>query len=176
MQLNLVATIRQEHWQYSGRVAPSDKAAWIKAFEGSCENVSALVDRAPASDLWGLFEQKSLPCWHRGRQVLIGDAAHAMLPNLAQGAAQGMEDGVVLAQLLAAAGHPSGIEMALSSFYKQRNSRVKKVQDGARWNLGFFHQQKSPLTAFRDNLMRLGGPLTTKLIGRKYHWLYCRSR
>lgn len=175
MQLNLVATIRQEQWQYSGRVAPSGKESWIKAFEGCCENVSTLIDRAPASDLWGFFEQKSLSCWHSEHQVLIGDAAHAMLPNLAQGAAQGMEDGVVLAELLAEAGHPSGIEMALSNFYKQRNSRVKKVQDDARWNLDFFHQQKSPLTAFRDNLMRLGGPLTTELIGKKYHWLYCRS-
>lgn len=175
-QLNLVATIRHEQWQYSGRVAPSEKEAWLRAFDGCCEDVFALIECAPPSDLWGFFEQKNLPCWHKGHQVLIGDAAHAMLPNLAQGAAQGMEDGVVLARLLAEAPYPSGIESTLTSFYRQRRSRIKKVQDGARWNLNFFHRQKSPLTAFRDNLMRLGGPLTTELIGRKYHWLYSRSQ
>lgn len=175
-QLNLVATVRKGQWPHSGRVVPSAKEDWIASFEGCCENVTALIEQAPTSDLWGFFEQRNLPCWHKGHQVLIGDAAHAMLPNLAQGAAQGMEDAMVLAQFLAGVERPDDIQAALARFYEKRHSRVKRVQDGARWNLNFFHQQAGPLTAFRDSLMRLAGPLTTGLIGRKYHWLYSRSQ
>jgi 2-polyprenyl-6-methoxyphenol hydroxylase-like FAD-dependent oxidoreductase len=41
------------------------------------------------------------PPWHRGRVVLIGDAAHATSPHIGQGAAQAIEDGIVLAEELA---------------------------------------------------------------------------
>jgi salicylate hydroxylase len=98
-----------------------------------------------------------------------------MLPNLAQGAAQGMEDGFMLAQLLTGARSVSDIEAGLASFYEKRRERVKRVQEGARWNLAFFHQPGGAATALRDGLMRLGGPLTTGIIARKYHWLYSRS-
>ena len=98
--LNLVAVIKKDHWEYPHRVAPSSKAHWFKSFDGCCEQVATLIEHAPESDLWGFFEQRGLPAWHKGNQVLIGDAAHAMLPNLAQGAAQSMEDAMVLAEIL----------------------------------------------------------------------------
>ena len=173
--LNLVAVIKQDHWEYPHRVAPSSKNQWLNAFDGCCEQVAALIEHAPESDLWGLFEQKSLPRWHKGNQVLIGDAAHAMLPNLAQGAAQGMEDAVLLAEILSGVTESAEIESALAKFYLRRRERVSKVQKGARWNLDFFHQSGSPKTTLRDGLMRIGGSLTTSMIARKYHWLYSTS-
>jgi len=173
--LNLVAVIRKDHWEYPHRVAPSSKNQWLNAFDGCCEQVAALIEHAPESDLWGLFEQKSLPRWHKGNQVLIGDAAHAMLPNLAQGAAQGMEDAVLLAEILSGVTESAEIESALVKFYLRRRERVSKVQKGARWNLDFFHQSGSPKTTLRDGLMRIGGSLTTSMIARKYHWLYSTS-
>ncbi len=173
--LNLVAVIRKDHWEYPHRVAPSSKAQWLKSFEGCCEQVSALIEHSPESDLWGFFEQRCLPEWHKGNQVLIGDAAHAMLPNLAQGAAQGMEDAMVLAEVLTGVSEPSEIETALTKFYMRRRDRVSRVQKGAQWNLDFFHQSGSPTTTLRDGLMRMGGSLTTMMIARKYHWLYSTS-
>ena len=62
--------------------------------------------------------------WHRGRVVLIGDAAHANPPNVAQGAAMGIEDAVVLAEEVTA---PGVLEDAMSRFMARRFDRVKLV-------------------------------------------------
>jgi 2-polyprenyl-6-methoxyphenol hydroxylase-like FAD-dependent oxidoreductase len=62
--------------------------------------------------------------WHRGRVVLIGDAAHANPPNVAQGAAMGIEDAVVLAEQVTA---PGTFEGAMARFMARRWERVKLV-------------------------------------------------
>lgn len=69
------------------------------------------------------------PPWHKGRVVLIGDAAHASSPHIAQGAAMAVEDAVVLAELAAEGGPVSAM---LESFVERRYSRCKFVQDLSR--------------------------------------------
>lgn len=66
--------------------------------------------------------------WYRGRTVLIGDAAHAVTPHLAQGAGMAMEDALVLADELE---RNSDIDMALANFMDRRQPRVTFVQDHA---------------------------------------------
>lgn len=68
------------------------------------------------------------PPWHRGRIVLIGDAVHATTPHLAAGAMCALEDGVVLAELLANAHSP---EPALSAFAARRHDRCRLVVENA---------------------------------------------
>lgn len=65
------------------------------------------------------------PPWYRGRTVLIGDAAHAFLPHLGQGAAQAIEDGIVLAECLADA--PDDVERALDRYMQRRYERCRRV-------------------------------------------------
>jgi len=67
------------------------------------------------------------PPWHRGRIVLIGDAAHAFLPHLGQGAAQAIEDGVVLAECLA---DNHDIEQAFARYVARRYERCRVVIQG----------------------------------------------
>lgn len=69
------------------------------------------------------------PPWHKGRVVLIGDAAHASSPHIAQGAAMAVEDAVVLAEL-AAQGGP--LPAMLETFVGRRYPRCKFVQDLSR--------------------------------------------
>jgi 2-polyprenyl-6-methoxyphenol hydroxylase-like FAD-dependent oxidoreductase len=64
------------------------------------------------------------PPWHRGRVVLIGDAAHASTPHLAQGAAMAIEDAVLLAELLARQGFVDGV---LERFTARRYPRCELV-------------------------------------------------
>ena len=64
--------------------------------------------------------------WHRGRVVVLGDAAHACAPHITQGAGMALEDAVVLAELLAT-GMP--VEQALSTLGERRWPRCKLVQD-----------------------------------------------
>lgn len=75
--------------------------------------------------------------WHRGRVVLVGDAAHSCPPTLAQGAAMSLEDALVLAELLA--GHDHWDDELLTAYYERRIPRVRMVVDGAvqicRWQL-----------------------------------------
>ncbi|HEY1777239.1 MAG TPA: FAD-dependent monooxygenase [Solirubrobacteraceae bacterium] len=77
------------------------------------------------------------PDWYRNRVVIIGDAAHAMTPHLGQGAAQAIEDAIVLARLLAIS--TGTIEDAMAAFMKRRHDRCKFVLDASlqigRWEI-----------------------------------------
>jgi 2-polyprenyl-6-methoxyphenol hydroxylase-like FAD-dependent oxidoreductase len=64
--------------------------------------------------------------WYRGRQLIIGDAAHATTPHLAQGAAMAIEDAVLLGELL---GQDRTLESALGEFMSRRFKRAKYVVD-----------------------------------------------
>ena len=74
---------------------------------------------------WGLFTRPLTENWGRGRFQLIGDAAHAMLPNAGQGACQAFEDAYILARWLAAEDDP--VE-AFRNFRRIRIPRVHAVQ------------------------------------------------
>ena len=63
--------------------------------------------------------------WVQGRVVLIGDAAHATSPNMAEGASMALEDGLLLTQMLAMHGSPPE---ALSAFSERRRARIRWVQ------------------------------------------------
>ena len=67
--------------------------------------------------------------WHRGRIVLVGDAAHACPPTLAQGAAMSLEDALVLAELLTS--RESWDERLLQDYYERRVARVRPVVDAS---------------------------------------------
>jgi len=66
--------------------------------------------------------------WHRGRVVLIGDAAHANPPNVAQGAAMGIEDAVVLAEEVT---RPGSFDEAMTRYIARRLHRVKLVVEAS---------------------------------------------
>jgi 2-polyprenyl-6-methoxyphenol hydroxylase-like FAD-dependent oxidoreductase len=72
----------------------------------------------------------SVPTWHKGPMVIVGDAAHAPSPTSGQGASMAAEDGVVLAQCLR---DRPGIPQALAAYERRRRSRVERiVAQGAR--------------------------------------------
>jgi 2-polyprenyl-6-methoxyphenol hydroxylase-like FAD-dependent oxidoreductase len=96
----------------------------------------SFVDPAKLHYTW--FETHLLdPPWHRGRVVLIGDAVHVCPPTIAQGAAMGLEDATVLAELLTAADRVD--EAMWAAFSARRHARVKAVVDAsaqiAQWTL-----------------------------------------
>ena len=80
-----------------------------------------------------LFDRDPLPSWTKGRLTLLGDAAHAMLPHLGQGANQSIEDGMALATILANTDR-SSVLAGLLLYERLRRERTAKVQSGAREN------------------------------------------
>jgi 2-polyprenyl-6-methoxyphenol hydroxylase-like FAD-dependent oxidoreductase len=74
------------------------------------------------------IEELALARWVRGRAVLLGDAAHAMTPNIGQGAGMAMEDAAVLAdELQGAARGTQPLERALERYEERRRPRVESV-------------------------------------------------
>ncbi len=79
-----------------------------------------------------IYEIPSLSTWHKGRAVLIGDAAHAMATSAGQGASQALEDTIVLAKLLR--DEPGPMQNAFPAFEEQRRPRAEKVSAISRRN------------------------------------------
>ena len=77
--------------------------------------------------------------WHRGRVVLVGDAAHGMTPHCGQGAAQAVEDGIVLAEELAR-GH--GVDTAIQAYSERRFARCRAIAEGSA-SIGRWEQDRS---------------------------------
>jgi 2-heptyl-3-hydroxy-4(1H)-quinolone synthase len=89
--------------------------------------------------------------WQRGRVVLIGDAAHAMTPNMGQGAAMGLEDAAVLVELLGGSAGMGAVPAALEA---RREPRVRWVQEQSR-RIGRIGQLEHPAArALRNAVVR----------------------
>jgi salicylate hydroxylase len=102
---------------------------------------------------WPLAKVET-PSWHQGGIGLIGDAAHAMLPFQAQGAAMGIEDAAVLAPLLM---RSDTAEAALARYEALRRPRVERVQQLSARN-GFAFHADWPVSLARDMVVRAQGP------------------
>jgi salicylate hydroxylase len=125
--VNVIGIVRSQAWQQEGWSQPASIAEFAEKFEGFHEDVQGLIDCAPAQNLikWGLFARPRAQHWAQGRVLLIGDAAHPMLPFLGLGAATAIEDGIVLARALAVA---PDIEGGFRIFQRARAPRVETVR------------------------------------------------
>lgn len=94
------------------------------AFQGWHPDVTGLIDEAGSIIKWGLYDRAPLASWSQSRVTLLGDAAHAMLPFLGMGAAMAVEDGYVLAQMLARNAH---MAKALAEYEARRIPRTAEV-------------------------------------------------
>ncbi|KAJ5691803.1 hypothetical protein N7462_001226 [Penicillium macrosclerotiorum] len=92
--------------------------------------------------------------WISGKLVVLGDAAHAMLPYMSQGAAIAVEDGVALAQSLSKIKSTTQIPLALSVFESVRVERASKMQEASLLNGKLWHFADGPLQQARDAAMR----------------------
>ncbi len=115
---------------------------------------------------WPLYHLPPVRPWSRGPVTLLGDAAHAMLPFLAQGAAMAIEDAAVLAEQLDAT--PDDVAGAMRRYEGIRRGRTAKVERAARRNGRLYHLAW-PVSAARNFFMRgIGG---NGLLAR-YDWIY----
>ena len=132
-----------ESWSAFGD--PNELAA---SFAGWDARVTELLDKVETCFWWGLYDRRPLNSWTNGRLTLLGDAAHAMLPHLGQGANQAIEDGVALAVLLEGrtAAEVPGI---LPRYEQMRRARTDIVQAEARQN-GLRYDSRYESLAERD--------------------------
>jgi salicylate hydroxylase len=121
--VNFVAAARRDGWEAEGWTIPASHEEFLAEFADFDDETRALIAQPQQGSLfkWGLFGRTLLPSWRSGRVVLLGDAAHPMLPFLGQGGAMAIEDAMVLSRALALESDP---ERALSRYEEARLSRA----------------------------------------------------
>ncbi|PHH60505.1 hypothetical protein CDD81_1595 [Ophiocordyceps australis] len=100
----------------------------IEQFGHYDEKVVEILKNAKDTKFWPLFSMKPLASWTSGKALLIGDAAHPMLPFGGQGSNQAIEDGGVLGSVLASAKEPAELEERLQLFNSLRVPRASRAQ------------------------------------------------
>jgi salicylate hydroxylase len=166
--LNFVAIIDQDTWTKESWTDRGDPADAIAAFEGWHPQLRAILQAADETFIWALFERPPMPHWSIGRVTLLGDACHAMLPFMAQGAAQAIEDGVTLAACLAKGGRQDVVD-ALMLYESLRLPRTSRVQAASSNNKTRFHLPDGPQQVARDAEMAKGA---TDFSVHSVAWLY----
>ena len=103
------------------------------AYEGFHPLARVILQSCPSVWKWALVERDPMPSWGEGRAIVIGDAAHPMLPYMAQGAGSSMEDAVILARCLNQRDFDD-VAGALRQCENNRKERTARIQLGASRN------------------------------------------
>lgn len=146
--LNYVGFVPTEDQTIELWSAIGDRDELAASFAGWDPRVVGLLEKVESCFWWGLYDRTPLASWTKGRIALLGDAAHAMLPHVGQGANQAIEDGVALAVFLDGQ-DSSGVADALRRYESFRRERTGIVQAEARRN-GLRYNSRYPSLEQRD--------------------------
>jgi salicylate hydroxylase len=158
---------------FDGQEASSDWSAacdpkWIE--ERSREFAAPLRELLSVSPTWRAWSLQSLPRWPQfaqGRMALLGDAAHPVLPFLAQGGVLALEDAVVLADCLGEKGSGE-VNERLEAYNRLRHRRARNVARASHFNGRIYH-----LSGWAAELRNRGfSMLSAERLMGGYDWLY----
>ena len=166
--VNFVVAIEQDTWTGESWIDRGDVADARAAHEGWHPQVRGILEAVDETFIWALFDRKPMTHWSIGRVTLLGDACHAMLPFMAQGAAQAIEDGATLATCLSQTA-TRDVPEALRRYEALRLPRASRVQRLSEVNKTRFHLPDGPAQQARDTEMARG---TTDFSLKAVGWLY----
>ena len=124
----------------------------LDAFRGWHPAVTEMIGATPHTLRWGLFVVPHLLRWHRGRAVLLGDSAHAMVPHQGQGANTTIEDAITLAELLQGS-EARDLDGMMHRYQALRRARTRKIQRSSWMTNGLLHLPDGPDLIQRDETM-----------------------
>jgi salicylate hydroxylase len=153
--VNFVAVVERDTWNGESWTDRGEVADAVRAFDGWHPQVSAILSAVDETFLWALHDRPPLERWSAGRVTLLGDACHPMLPFMAQGAAQAIEDGAALAALLRRSA--SDVPEALRRYEALRRPRTARLQAMSTQNKTRFHLPDGAAQRERDTTMAAGG-------------------
>jgi len=163
-----IVVITADAWNAEGWSEPASRIDLLPRLAAArwAPQARALVRLPEAWLKWALFERRPLMNWTQDAAALLGDAAHPMLPFLAQGGAMAIEDAVVAAQCLAR--RPDDAAAALRTYAAIRRGRTRRVQRQAARNGQHYHL-KGVSAMVRNAAM---GVMGGEHLLRHYDWLY----
>jgi len=135
---NLVAVVERDDWTEENWMTLGSREDVLQDFADWHPTITRLIEESDALYCWALFDRPPLKTWTDNRVALLGDAAHPMLPFMAQGAAMAIEDAWAIAARLR---QNSDIPAALNSYQALRFDRASNVQASSRANAQTFHQR-----------------------------------
>ncbi len=153
-----------ESWAATG-----GKADALADFDGFQRPIIETLEKSVVVHKWALFDRPPLSGWSDGPVVLLGDAAHPMLPSMAQGATMAIEDAWVLAQCQAYEGQ---VHNGLSSYEEIRKPRSARVQALSASNAQLFHQATPIKGRLFYGAMGVAARLAPNLLQSRQDWVY----
>ena len=126
--------VQKESWAESG-----DVNSMLQSFEDIDPRARKMLEACETNFVTGMYYRDPIHSWCDGRVTLLGDAAHPMVPFLAQGACQSMEDAWVLTSVLSQS-EKQNIPAALMEYEQRRRPRTARVQSGARAMVKLVHE------------------------------------
>ena len=165
--INFVAVEEREGWAEEGWSIPDDPANLRVAFADWGPTARAVLGACEETFLWGLFVHPPLDRWSDGRMVLMGDAAHPMLPFIAQGAVMALEDAWTLASCLDSHDVPDGV----ARYESLRRDRATRVQTTAQGQARLYHLD-GPLRPIIHLGMRMVGAARPDFGSARFDWLH----
>jgi len=166
--VNFVAIIEQDTWTKESWTDRGEVADLLAAYEGWHRQVRGILGAIDETFIWALFDRKPMAHWSAGRVTLLGDACHPMLPFMAQGAAQAIEDGATLAACLSQIS-ARDVPEALRRYEVLRLPRASRVQGQSAANKTHLHMPDGPAQQARDAAMDRSG---TDFSPEAVAWLY----
>jgi salicylate hydroxylase len=166
--VNCVAIVEEDSWTAESWTDRGEVADLRAAYAGWHPIVQGLIAEIDETFKWALHDRLPLPRWSQGRATLLGDACHAMLPMMAQGAAQAIEDGAALAACLQGVDRSQVVE-ALSRYEQLRKPRASRIQALSAANKVNFHMPDGPEQQTRDARMAAG---STDWSAGSVGWIY----
>jgi salicylate hydroxylase len=146
--------------------APASAEAVHEKLRDFAAPLQSLVANAPEWRYWPLYDMRPLTKWTNGRAALVGDAAHPVLPFLAQGAVMALEDAVALAAHLSDSNR--SIDASLRSYENARRRRTNRVAVASRRNGSIYHMRGVAALA-RNGAMKFAPP---EMVMKRFDWLY----
>lgn len=129
----IFATTAQDDWRDESWTLPGDVEELREVYKDFHSDVQALLAACDSVTKSALYIREPMERWSVGHATLLGDAAHPMVPFMAQGACMAIEDAVVLSRCLEGVDR-AGLSIALQRYEKARKSRTADVQRGSRAN------------------------------------------
>jgi salicylate hydroxylase len=166
--VNFVAIIDRDTWTRESWTDRGEIADALASYQGWHPQVRGILGAVDETFIWALFDRKPMTHWSVGRVTLLGDACHAMLPFMAQGAAQAIEDGATLAACLSQI-DARDVPEALRRYEALRLPRTSRVQGLSEANKTRFHLSDGAAQQARDAEMARGA---TDWSLKAVAWLY----